>query len=214
MSTADMSKSNAKKSESKIDCIGRQHLWDYFELHAKQRIILFRYYTTVLALFTTGTGGLFYLMIQYPHVTVLEEMTGMLLCLIFIWLSIVFQMLDKRNRQLIHNAERKLQQWECQEIDRMPVSDETEKKMEKNSSNNCNLYGIFSIEKKQKCEGESEVGHTACFKMIFISGYIVAVIVFMAFFYLAICHHFCESQGCESSVQKNTSTGSIDISVH
>lgn len=97
-------------SKNKNDTLNSSdHAWRYFDLHACQRISLFRYYVILLSLYVTGSGFLF---AKFNENTCLEEWGVIFFSIIFILITIVFWCLDGRNRKLIHLAEKSLRKHE------------------------------------------------------------------------------------------------------
>lgn len=75
-----------------------KYAWDYFALHAQQRLTTFNFF---LVFSTLLTGGLLTTFQREFRVPMLGVVAGILLAL----LAFVFWRLDRRNRQLIKNAE-------------------------------------------------------------------------------------------------------------
>lgn len=157
---------NMLKSPMEPDLqLHRKHLWDYFELHANQRIALFRFYTLILGLFITSSG---FVLIRMPeNKSPFDEYMVAVLCVIFAFLTLIFQLLDGRNRQLIHYSEEMLGDFEKKCL--------------------CDESRVFTQEQKEKCNGNNRIGHTACFLTLFIGSYIAAGSLFLFMIYRA-CH--------------------------
>jgi len=79
----------------------RDHAWDYFQLHANQRIATFNFYIAVSGLVTTGLVASFHKAVEAPYL-------GIVLGLLLIAFSYIFLMLDARNRRLVHFGEEAL----------------------------------------------------------------------------------------------------------
>jgi hypothetical protein len=79
----------------------RDYAWDYFELHANQRIASFNFYIAVSGLVTTGLVASFHRAVEAPYL-------GIVLGLLLIAFSYIFWMLDARNRVLVHYGEEAL----------------------------------------------------------------------------------------------------------
>lgn len=139
----------------------RLHLWSYFELHANQRITLFRYYTIILGLFITSAGVV---LIRYHQQPSMEEIIGFVLSVVFLIITISFFLLDRRNRQLIHYAEKALRNFEKDCV-----------KKEIFSEKSC----VFTEEDDDKKNGKSCLGHTKCFSIIYSISCIVAVLLLL-----------------------------------
>ena len=151
--------------ESRVQ-LHRTHLWDYFELHAKQRIALFRFYTLIFGLFITSSG---FVLVRLPTdkkgVTFDEILVGVLV-VVFFFLTVVFHFLDRRNRQLIKISEEKIINFEDEYLEEMSR--------------------IFSKELQQKSDGSSCIGHSACFTAIFIGSYVISASVLIYLIY-SVC---------------------------
>ena len=82
----------------------RQYAWDYFSLHASQRLTTFNFYLLICGLVIAG---------YVPAIKDAEHNSiGLLLGMILTIISFVFWKLDDRNRQMIHNAEDALKRFE------------------------------------------------------------------------------------------------------
>ena len=79
----------------------RKYIWDYFQLHAQQRLTTFNFYIVLSTLITTGLFSTF----QKEFVLV---PVGMVLGFLLVCLSFIFWKLDKRNSGLIKHAENAL----------------------------------------------------------------------------------------------------------
>ncbi len=78
----------------------RDYAWNYFELHAEQRLKAFQFY---ISLSTALVGG-FVILIRYNNTSKWMAVLGMLLA----FLSFIFWKLDERTKSLVHNAEEAL----------------------------------------------------------------------------------------------------------
>lgn len=87
----------------KEDCkIAFEHAWKYFELHSQQRMVVFNFYVTVIALLIAGGGVSFQ---QSGKLIYLTSVFGFFIILI----TFIFYKLDSRVSCLIKNAEFALQ---------------------------------------------------------------------------------------------------------
>ncbi len=77
-----------------------QYLWNYFQLHASQRLTTFKFYITISTIISTG----YVATIGASVITILAILLGLILSLV----SFIFWKLDSRNKQLIKNAEEAL----------------------------------------------------------------------------------------------------------
>ncbi len=75
----------------------RQYLWNYFQLHASQRLTTFKFYITISTIISTG----YVATVGASVISILAILLGFILSL----LSFIFWKLDSRNKQLIKNAE-------------------------------------------------------------------------------------------------------------
>jgi len=78
----------------------RQYLWNYFQLHASQRLTTFKFYITISTIISTG----YVATVAASVFVTLAILLGFTLSL----LSFIFWKLDSRNKQLIKNAEEAL----------------------------------------------------------------------------------------------------------
>ena len=75
----------------------RSSLWDYFSMHADQRLKTFNYYLIVFAIFTGAFTNNLKENQNYTLLSIIPFLSSIV--------SFVFWKLDKRNRQMIKNAE-------------------------------------------------------------------------------------------------------------
>jgi hypothetical protein len=104
----------------------RKYIWNYFQLHAGQRLTTFNFYIVISTLLTSGY---FVAVRDVPYLS-------LLLGIILVVFSYVFWKLDVRNKQLIRNAEKALMYIESKE----EVSDNTSEP---------HILNIFSYEHAQ-----------------------------------------------------------------
>ncbi len=76
----------------------REYAWNYFQLHASQRMSSFNFFVVIAALLTTAMGATF--KSDYTH-----HWIGITMGLSLSIISYVFWKLDQRTRYLIHHAE-------------------------------------------------------------------------------------------------------------
>lgn len=139
------------------------HAWIHFKLHARQRIMLMRFYVAFLGIFVIAAG---FLMIRFSYDGVAAEISAFMLSAVLIFVTIIFWLLDKRNTKLIHLSE---------DAFRQVIEKRNEFKQEKYAQ-------IFINDEKQKpC-----ITHTRCFRALFIGSIIASVIyIFITAIYLA-----------------------------
>lgn len=147
----------------------RQHAWDYFELHANQRISLFRFYIIFLSLFFTGASFMY---VRYPSERFLEELAGIALSLSFAFITMMFHFLDRRNKQLIHYAEDALRMVEKEFPSIVKLSG--------SKGSNDDDHRLFIREDNDTKNGKCCIQHSTCFGNIFIAGYIFASLFLIA----------------------------------
>jgi ABC-type transport system involved in cytochrome bd biosynthesis fused ATPase/permease subunit len=83
----------------------REYAWDYFQLHANQRLATFNFYIAVSTLVATGLVASFHKDINMPFL-------GIILGLLLMVFSYLFYRLDERNRVLVHYGEEALKLYE------------------------------------------------------------------------------------------------------
>jgi hypothetical protein len=84
----------------------RDYAWNYFQLHANQRLAAFNFYIALSTVVSTGLFASFHKDFGAPSLTII---LGSLL----IGLSFVFWRLDGRNKELLHHAEEALKAFEA-----------------------------------------------------------------------------------------------------
>jgi hypothetical protein len=84
----------------------RKQAWDYFQMHATQRLTTFNFYVGISSLLV---GGLAATIKAESEIPLLGGVVGILLILF----SIVFWKIDQRNSDLIKRAERALMSFEA-----------------------------------------------------------------------------------------------------
>lgn len=146
-----------------LDKPSYHHAWRYFELHANQRISLFRNFVVLLSLYVTGAGFLL-VKFHYKHApqSNIEESGLVILSIIFILVTIIFWFLDKRNKDLIHFAENSLIEHEKY----------------------CTMDDTHKIFLKEKNSSQCAIRHTLCFRAL----YIISIISALAIAMWSICH--------------------------
>jgi hypothetical protein len=83
----------------------KKRAWDYFQLHASQRLTTFNFYIVISSLVITGILGTYQKDYRAP-------ILGVGLSLLLTLWSVLFWKLDQRNRFLIKNAEAALKHFE------------------------------------------------------------------------------------------------------
>lgn len=92
-------------TEGREESYLRKQAWDYFQVHAAQRLTTFNFYVVISSVITTGVFATFQKDYQIFGASAL---LGFLLILF----SFTFWKLDKRNKELIKNAEAALRFFE------------------------------------------------------------------------------------------------------
>jgi len=137
----------------------QDHAWRYFEFHATQRIILFRFYIAILVFYSTAIG---YLFVRFYEPGDLSEIAVIVSSSTLIILTIIFQLLDRRNVQLTKYAENAL-------ID-----------IEESFNRGPKTIKIFILEHQDVKNKKSKIGHGCCFTIIYCIAYIAAVIAIIS----------------------------------
>ncbi|MBI4965463.1 MAG: ABC transporter ATP-binding protein [Desulfomonile tiedjei] len=138
----------------------RNQAWNYFQVHAAQRLTTFNFYIVISALLSTALVTTFHKDYQSPW---LGFLVGIFLPLI----SFVFWKLDKRNKELVRGAEAALKFFENQ----TEYAD---------SENVPHIAKIFNREehetqiKRKETKGgksvwEKHFSYSDCFRWIFLS---------------------------------------------
>jgi len=132
----------------------RQYIWNYFQVHASQRLTTFNFYILISTVIATG----FLIVIRGMPILAL------ILSIILILLSFIFWKLDIRNRQLIRNAEEGLKYLESKDR----INDKT------NAPHILNIFCYEEIQteqlrlKKSVWPWNRVFTYYSCFKMVFI----------------------------------------------
>ena len=83
----------------------RQYIWNYFQVHASQRLTTLNFYILISTVISTG----------FLIVIASMPILALILSIMLILLSFVFWKLDIRNKQLIRNAEAGLKDLEIKD---------------------------------------------------------------------------------------------------
>lgn len=132
------------------------HAWRYFELHANQRISLVRFYVGLYSLYISASG---YIIFHDDSFANGDRNIVLILSVLFLVITLIFYLLDQRNRDLIHFAEASLRRYEFDMGLKEP-------------------HNIFVIEERDALK-KSKFRHSHCFNTLFLIGALSAVIVFM-----------------------------------
>lgn len=150
----------------------RQYAWDYFQLHAGQRLKTFEFYIVISTLLLSG------------YVISLKEdsliFIGIVIGFLLIVLSFVFWKLDVRNKQLIKNAEQALK----------TIEDEVISENNEGVPHNFKLfhYDDFNVQKERqktrKLPWNKHFSYSNCFNIMFG---VFALLGLMAILWTARC---------------------------
>jgi hypothetical protein len=130
------------------------HAWRYFELHANQRLSLIRYYILLYTLYISGCGY-FFVRSANKAVQLPDLITP--ISIAFICITIIFYILDNRNRQLIKLAEASLIEREKEIGFKDP-------------------HNIFTID-EQTSSKSNKLRHTDCFRALFLIAMTTALMI-------------------------------------
>jgi len=133
----------------------RQYIWNYFQVHASQRLTTFNFYILISTVIATG------------FLIIIRDMLilALILSIILIFLSFIFWKLDTRNKQLITNAEDGLKYLESKD----EINDKEDTP---------HILNIFSYEEMQTQQLRTKKSiwlwnrvftYSTCFNMIFIA---------------------------------------------
>ena len=82
----------------------REYAWNYFELHARHRMLIFNYFVLIAALLTAGLAGSF----SKNSSSLLISIISLLLSTSLVVISFIFWKLEQRVRQLVKHSEEAL----------------------------------------------------------------------------------------------------------
>lgn len=150
----------------------RQYAWDYFQLHAEQRLKTFEFYIVIATVLLSG------------YVISLKEDNlihiGIVIGILLIVLSFVFWKLDVRNKQLIKNAEQALK----------TIEDELISESNGDVPHNFKLfhYDDFKIKKERQRTRylfwNKHFSYSNCFNIMFV---VFAILGIIAILWTACC---------------------------
>jgi hypothetical protein len=139
----------------------QQYAWDYFQLHATQRLKTFEFYVVIATVLLSGYG----VSLKENDLRPISVVLGILLTI----LSFVFWKLDVRNKQLIKNAEQALKTIEKECVPESPESTP-------------NILKLFTYEDEQKKNRTSLLfwrryfSYSDCFNFMFTVFAILGII--------------------------------------
>ncbi|GAN27681.1 hypothetical protein lpymg_02583 [Legionella pneumophila] len=140
----------------------RDFIFKYFELHANQRINMFRFYSAFIVLYLYGDG---YISTHLEKTSYRDEAAGIIVSILFIFITTIFSSLDKRNRAILGNSRAAI----CYL--------ETKYSYKTIPANELHQIQIFHLDDKDKKTQHHSITHTKCFKRIFWVGYGLSLIV-------------------------------------
>ncbi|HFL2715805.1 TPA: hypothetical protein ACGWTM_002993 [Legionella pneumophila] len=153
----------------------RDIIFKHFELHATQRINLFRFYIGFIVLYLYGIG---YISIHLNKTDIYDEGAALIISVLFIFITFIFKKLDKRNRDILDNSRKSLIYLESRYIfdEKVIPKNELEK------------IQVFHQDKNDK--DNSYFTHSKCFKMIYSIGFgLGSVIIFVCLLRMDVIHY-------------------------
>ena len=143
-----------------------EYAWNYFEIHAEQRLKTFNFYIVIMTLLV-GSGA--------TLISTKYYLFSIIILLLIIFFSFIFWKLDLRNKELIHNAEENLQIQENELIIK-PFQKEKENKL-RNDENNRNKFIKYHYTFSES------------FNLVFfVMGFVGTLILFFFLIYLLILY--------------------------
>lgn len=124
-----------------------------------------------------------HLISEFHFDSIYHELVVIVLSIFFILITIVFWHLDKRNRDLIHNAEAYFVHYEKSFNDPKRTANKNPFVKE-----GVNAAMIFTKERNDANGTKNFCGHTCWFERIFMLGFFLAF-VFIVFATCSLCHH-------------------------
>jgi hypothetical protein len=183
--------------EPKLISATRKYAWDYFAVHASQRLTTFQFYVT---LSTAMTGG-YILLLRNTGGFKWMALIGLL---IFIF-SITFWQLDKRNRELVKNGENALKYLDSLLELQEPIR-------------GTHALRLFDRDDRKRVEQKSylsQLSYSQCFNIIFGSFALLGLLLFaQAILSLPLTSHITEGQDKttqNSAPDENSNFIKIDI---
>lgn len=151
----------------------RDYISKHFEIQANQRLTLFRFYTAFIVLYLYGVG---YLTTHLDPKSYHDEISGIVVSILFMFITYIFQSLDERNRDIIKTSRDAI----CYIETKYKYKDIPDNELEK--------VKIFNSDeaKKTKCT----MTHTKCFSLIFKVGYgLSLLVIFMCLNRTGVFHY-------------------------
>jgi len=150
----------------------REYAWNYFKLHAGQRMSLFNFFVLISALLTAGMAGTFRKECDFP-------ILGLVLGFSLVIIAFAFRRLDQRVGSLVKHAEELLKILESHWTDKDGKIDEKS--------------ALFSTEDKKTSMLREDLGnkcpfqpwicpvtYSECFRLVYIVFYIIGTVGFIA----------------------------------
>lgn len=143
----------------------REQAWNYFQMHASQRLTTFNFYIIISSVITTGLVTTFQQSYGFPR-------GGIFLGCLLAFFSFVFWKLDKRTKHLIRNAEAALRAFE-----NMVEANEPE-----GTPGEARLFSYEEWETQQRKLTSAflfwtrQLSYSDCFNLVFLSFAVVGVI--------------------------------------
>lgn len=162
---------SSKSDDLKIFELQYQHAWNYFQLHAQQRLTLFKYYITLLTFLTAAAGFLY---VKFPFRETTSEHAGIFIMILFILVTFIFWRLDWRNEKSLQKSRNAIFKLEEKELVFKKEDPQLKIFIADEDCCNCNRY-------------------TVCFYAIFVTGLLAAV------FYIIFAMQSCDNSSCPKS---------------
>ena len=135
----------------------RKQTWDYFQMHAAQRLTTFNFYVGISSLLS---GGLAATIKADPETPLLGAAVGLLLIIV----SVVFWKLDQRNTDLIKGAERALRYFES----RCPLPDDGDRPHEAKRFTREEYDSKLKKEQRSRRFWRNHYSFSECFRSVFL----------------------------------------------
>ena len=147
----------------------RTHSWQYFELHANQRMSVFNFYLIFVGLLTGGLAKVFEKDFALPEL-------GMVFGFLLFLVSVVFWRMDNRTSSLIKYAENALRQWESS----IPDHDLS-------GFEGARIFSLEEIEtERKKAKSWGLLTYGQCLRAVFLVFSIVGVAALVGSYYRAL----------------------------
>ena len=154
----------------------RKQAWDYFSMHASQRITIFNFYIILSSLTATSYFASFKSDSSLPAA---RPLLAILLCVF----AFIFWKLDQRNKLLIKNAERALKHFEetakGEDVAKVFIQEEAETKKKKVKGRRALFFW------------NQHLSYSDCFNLVFLLFFLCGVIGLAYSYYDLVPKHKC-----------------------